>query len=152
MGARYRRGVGRVVVTERIAAPVERVWRALTVPDEVVAWDGVEQVDVPAGYPSPGQHARWATRALGVRWPLHDRIVAVEAPSRFASAITVGFVALDEEYRLRELPGDGCEIVSDNEVRSRVPLLGWLAVRMTRSNVEESLARLRLHCERDPGV
>lgn len=137
-------------MTTHISAPVERVWRALVVPEEVVAWDGVEPVDVPNDYPRPGQHARWATRMLGRRWTLHDRIVAVEPPQRFASEITVGIVALHEEYRLRALPGGGCELTSDNLVRGRAPLSGRLADALTRRNVEDSLARLREHCEGDP--
>ncbi|MCZ7535505.1 MAG: SRPBCC family protein [Acidimicrobiia bacterium] len=142
--------MGRVVVTEQIAAPVERVWRALVEPAEVVVWDGVERRDVPDGYPRPGQHARWTIRVAGVRVALHDRIVAVEPNERFASEITVGFISLQEEYRLRATPGGGCELVSDNLVRSRVPLLGRLADSLTRRNVVESLARLRAHCEASP--
>ena len=137
-------------MTVDIAASVERVWRALVVPDEVVAWDGVVPLDVPDDYPRTGQHARWSTRMVGVRWTLHDRIVAVDPFERFASEIAVGFVTLHEEYRLRALPADGCELVSDNVVRSRLPLLGRLADALTRRNVADALERLRLHCERDP--
>lgn len=144
--------MGHVVVTAQIAAPVERVWRALVVPDEVVAWDGVAPLDVPDNYPRPGQHALWSTRMAGVRWTLHDRIVAVDPPERLASEIIVGFVALHEEYRLRALIGDRCELVSDNFVRSRLPLLGRFADALTRRNVEDSLERLRLRCERDPAL
>lgn len=142
----------RVVVTAEIAASVERVWRALVVPGEVVAWDGVAPLDVPDDYPRQGQSALWSTRMLAVRWKLHDHIVAVDPPERFASEITVGFVALHEEYRLRALPDGGCELVSDNLVRSRLPLLGRLAATLTRRNVRDSLARLRLHCEGDPSL
>ncbi len=143
--------MGRVVVTEQIAAPVERVWRALVAPDEVVVWDGVERIDVPDGYPRPGQHALWRTRVAGIGLTLHDRIVAVEPTRRFASEITLGFVALHEEYRLSATPGGGCTLVSDNEVRSRIPGLGRLADALTRRNVAGSLALLREHCEADAG-
>jgi len=139
-------------VAAQIAAPIERVWSALVVPDEVTAWDGVTPIRVPDDYPRPGQHALWSTHMLGVRWRLHDRIVAVDPPERFASDITVGFVSLHEEYRLRVLPAGGCEVVSNNLVRSRLPLPGRLADGLTRRNVEGSLARLRLHCESDPST
>jgi uncharacterized protein YndB with AHSA1/START domain len=54
----------RVCLTTDIAAPIDRVWRALTIPEEVRVWDGVEPLDVPTHYPQPGQHARWRS-ALG---------------------------------------------------------------------------------------
>ncbi len=138
----------RVIVTIVIAAPPDRVWRALTVPAEVEAWDGVTPCDVPAGYPAPGHHARWFSRMGPVRLVLHDRIGVVDPASRFSSTIAVGFVRVEEEYRLAP-QGQGCVLVSENEVRSTVPGLGWLAVRLTKANVELSMTRLKEFCERE---
>jgi uncharacterized protein YndB with AHSA1/START domain len=138
--------VGKVVVTTEIAASPERVWRALTVPAEVERWDGVTARDVPEGYPAVGQHARWSTRSGPLRLVLHDRIRLVEPSTRFASSIDVGFVHVEEEYRLG-LRGQGVELVVDNDVRSRIPGLGWLAERLTKANVETSIERLKAFCE-----
>ena len=140
---------GRVVVTVDIAVRPERVWRALTEPAEVEAWDGVTAVSVPAGYPAPGQHARWESRAGPLRMALHDRVRVADAPTRFASTIDVGFVHVEEEYRLDpQLPRT--RLVSDNLVSSRVPGLGWLAVVLTRRNVAASMTRLASFCEASP--
>ena len=50
--ARRSHAIGmRVYLTTDIAAPIERVWRALTIPEEVRAWDGVVPLDVPIDYP-----------------------------------------------------------------------------------------------------
>jgi uncharacterized protein YndB with AHSA1/START domain len=135
-----------VIVTVEIAAPVDRVWRALTVPSEVTRWDGVTPSDVPEGYPAVGHHARWRTRVGPVRLTLHDRIGAVDPMTRLASSIDVGFVHVDEEYRLEPSPG-GTTLVSHNEVRSRIPGLGGLVVRLAQDDVEASMGRLKVFCE-----
>ena len=136
----------RVVVTVEVAVRPERVWRALTHPNEVEAWDGVTSLSVPAGYPVPGQHARWEIRTGPLRLTLHDRVRVVDPPACLASTIDVGFVHVDEEYRLDPY-GTGTRLVSDNVVSSRVPGLGWLAVALTRRNVATSITRLASFCE-----
>lgn len=140
--------VRRVIVTTQVAAPPERVWRALTIPAEVERWDGVSPYDVPEGYPAVGQHARWLSTSGPLRLVLHDRILVVDPTTRFASSIDVGFVHVEEEYRL-DASGQGTELVSDNEVRSRIPGLGWLAERLTKANVAMSMDRLKAFCERE---
>jgi uncharacterized protein YndB with AHSA1/START domain len=137
----------RVCVTTEIAAAPARVWRALTVPDEVSAWDGVVPVDVPAGYPRAGQHARWRSPVGPLRLTLHDRVRTVDSGRRLAAGIDVGFVHVDEEYRLTPGPGGGTTLVTDDEARSKVPGLDWLAGRLTRANVVASMARLKAFCE-----
>ena len=128
-----------------MASP-ERVWRALTEPSEVSAWDGVEPLSVPGGYPLAGQRARWRTRVGPIPLVLHDRVTAVETGRRLASVIDVGFVHVEEEYRLAPGPS-GTVLVSDNVVRSRVRGLDTLAVWTARRAIEASMRRLRLHCE-----
>jgi uncharacterized protein YndB with AHSA1/START domain len=137
----------RVCVTTEIAAPVERVWRALTVPNEVSVWDGVVAFDVPADYPRPGQHARWRSAFGPWRLTLHDRIGAIDDGRRMTAAIDLAFVHVDEDYRLSPATDGGTTLVTDDEVRSHVPGLTWLAVRLTRANVVASMARLKAYCE-----
>ena len=140
-------GVRSVVVAIRIGMSPARVWRALTVPSEVQAWSGVTPFDVLQGYPAAGQHARWFAQVGPVRLVLHDRVQAVDPTIRLASSIAIGFVRIEEEYRL-ERHGPDCELVSVNEVRSSVPGLGRLAAWLTRSDVEASMQRLKDFCER----
>jgi uncharacterized protein YndB with AHSA1/START domain len=137
----------RVCVTTEIAAPVERVWRALTIPAEVCAWDGVVALDVPAGYPQAGQHARWRSAFGPLRLTLHDRIHVIDEGRRMTAAIDIAFVHVDEEYRLSPNAHGGTILVTDDEVRSRVPGLGPIAVRLTRANMQSSMARLKEFCE-----
>jgi hypothetical protein len=81
---------------------------------------------------------------------LHDRIVAVEENRRFNSLIDIGFVHVDEEYVLTPSAEGATTLVTDDDVRSRIPGLGWLAVRLTRANVDASMSRLKNYCERVP--
>jgi len=137
----------RVVVA--VAASPERVWKALTVPSEVSAWDGVNPLDVPDLYPVPGQHARWTTRVGPFRLTLHDRVRSVLEGRELSSTIDVGFVHLEEQYLLGPTEA-GTELVSESHVSSRVPGLGWLAARLTQSSVRASMERLRVRCEETP--
>jgi hypothetical protein len=113
----------------------------------VQCWDGVTPIDVPEAYPKAGQHARWSTSAGPFRLTLHDRILVVDPPRRFASSIDVGFVHVEEEYHLKA-SGSGSELTSANEVRSRIPGLDRLAARMTKANVAMSMERLKVFCEK----
>lgn len=135
--------MGRALVTVDIAAPAVRVWRALTDPAEVEAWDGSVPLDVPAGYPRPGQHARWGTRVGPLRLTLHDRVTAVEPGLRLAAALRVGPVRMAEEYRLAEGAGGGCRLVCVIRVTP-------LGTRWVRRSARAAMARLRAHCQDTP--
>jgi uncharacterized protein YndB with AHSA1/START domain len=142
--ARGRRVVERVDVD----APVERVWQALCHPHEVSTWDGATPLDVPDGYPTAGQHARWQTSVGPFRVVLHDRVRAVTPPSRLSARLTYGLVDLDEEYRLTTELGHTV-VTSENVVRSRPPGLAWCAAPLVRRSVRSALARLAVHCARN---
>jgi uncharacterized protein YndB with AHSA1/START domain len=133
-------------VRVHIDAPIERVWRALCDSEEVSQWDGAVPLDVPTGYPRPGDQARWRVRIAGIPVALHDHVSDVEAPVRLAAHITYGIVELDEEYRL-DVEGRRTTVTSDNAVRGRIVGLGWLATVITRRAMNGALARLRRHCE-----
>lgn len=134
-------------MTTEVAAPPALVWEALTVPEQVEEWDGVRVLDVPADYPQPGQHARWRSPLGPLDLTLHDRIRVIEPERLMVAEIDVGFVHVDEEYRLEDGANGGTTLVTGDEVRSRVPGLDRLAVRLTRGNVTASMERLREYCE-----
>ncbi len=64
-----------------------------------------------------------------------------------AATIDVAFVHVEEEYRLCPISTGGTTLVTDDDVRTRVPGLGWLAVRLTRANISSSMVRLKRFCE-----
>ena len=137
----------RVCLTTDIAAPIDRVWRALTIPEEVRVWDGVDPLDVPIHYPQAGQHARWRSALGPLRLTLHDRIREIDDGLRMAATIDIAFVHVDEEYRLAPTANGGTTLVTDDSVRSHIPGLNWLALQLTRANVQASMARLKAFCE-----
>lgn len=137
-----------------IHAPVERVWRALVDPAEVVLWDGgveaPEQVTQP--YPRPGQHARWRYRLGPFRLTLHDLPMEVAPEQTLRSRIRVGPFNLDETYQLAP---DGDE-ASKLSLRLRVwlglsvlgPLLDqFVSGRVARTSVRGALVSIKAYCE-----
>jgi Polyketide cyclase / dehydrase and lipid transport len=146
----------RFVETVEIGASPERVWQALTRPDEVVRWDTgvVEPLDAPPDYPRPGQHVRWRYRLGPLPLLLRDRPTRVERASVLRSSIRLGPFDFDEIYTLRAAGPSSTALTADLSLTSRVPLLGrlleWSVGRpLARSTVRGSLAALKSHCEGD---
>lgn len=140
--------------TVQIAAGVERVWRALTAPAEVVQWDSgvIEPIDAPPDYPQPGQHVRWRYRLGPLPLTLHDRPTEVLRVSVLRSSIELGPFSFDETYELHS-PESSTTLLSARLVlSSSLPVLGSLLERvvgapLARATVRSSLEAIRLHCE-----
>jgi hypothetical protein len=139
--------------TVEIEADPARVWRALTIPSEVVCWDTgvIEPLDAPADYPAPGQHVRWRYRFGPLRLTLHDRPSEVAPCSRLRSSIRLGPFDFDEIYTLSPL-GSSTRLEAKLSLSSRTPVLGALLEALVgqplaRSTVRTSLAAIRRHCE-----
>jgi uncharacterized protein YndB with AHSA1/START domain len=142
----------RFLLTTLIGAPVERVWRALCDPAEVVQWDaGVSAaVDAPSDYPRPGQTVRWRYRSE--RWPeLLDRPQEVVPEQKLRSILELGPYYMDEAYWLTALSGTTrLETTVELTVRRSIvgPVLERLwAGREVRKGFEASLAGLKRYCE-----
>jgi hypothetical protein len=56
--------------------------------------------------------------------------------------------SVDEEYRLTPTTQGGTTLITDDDVRARIPGLHRLASRLTEANVRSSMARLKAFCER----
>jgi uncharacterized protein YndB with AHSA1/START domain len=138
-----------------IAADPERVWRALSLPAEVVRWDTgiVEPLDAPPDYPRAGQHVRWRYRLGPLPVILHDRPTRVEPPSLLRSSIRLGPFDFDETYTLRAVGTRATRLTAELSVASSAPILGAALARvvgqpLARATVRSSLAALKRHCER----
>jgi hypothetical protein len=140
--------------TIEIAADPERIWRALSIPTEVVCWDTgvVEPLDAPPDYPRAGQHVRWRYRLGPLPLLLHDRPTQVEPASVLRSSIRLGPFDFDETYTLRDKGPSATQLTIKLSVASTVPVLGSLLERivlrpLARSTVRSSLAAIKRHCE-----
>jgi hypothetical protein len=141
--------------TIEIAADRERVWRALSIPAEVVCWDTgvVEPLDDPPDYPRAGQHVRWRYCLGPLPLILHDSPTQVERASVLRSSIRLGPFDFDETYTLRDKGLSATHLTAELSLASTVPILGSLLERivgqpLARSTVRSSLAAIKRHCER----
>ena len=140
--------------TVPIEASVERVWRALTAPAEVVQWDTgiVEPIDAPSDYPQPGQHVRWRYRLGPLPLILDDRPTEVLENSTLRSSIELGPFSFDETYELSS-PEPSITLLSARlTLTSELPVVGGLLERLAgapvaRATVRTSLQAIKRHCE-----
>jgi hypothetical protein len=140
--------------TVPIEASVERVWRALTAPAEVVQWDTgiVEPIDAPSDYPQPGQHVRWRYRLGPLPLILDDRPTEVLENSTLRSSIELGPFSFDETYELSS-PRPAITLLSARlTLSSELPVVGVLLERLAgapvaRATVRTSLRAIKRHCE-----
>lgn len=141
--------------TIEIAADPGRVWRALSVPAEVVCWDTgvVEPLDAPPDYPRAGQYVRWRYYLGPLPLILHDRPTRVEPGSVLRSSIRLGPFDFDETYTLHDQGSSATRLTAELSLTSTVPILGslleWMVGQpLARSTVRSSLAAIKRHCER----
>ncbi|MDP3938960.1 MAG: hypothetical protein Q8R92_12620 [Deltaproteobacteria bacterium] len=137
-----------------IATARERVWRALSIPAEVVCWDAaiVEPLDAPLDYPRAGQHVRWRYRLGPVPFILHDHPTLVEPPSVLRSSLRLWVFDFDETYTIRYKGASAARLTAELSVSCAVPILGSSLERifgmpLARSTVRNSLAAIKLYCE-----
>ena len=85
-----------------IEADRQRVWRALTEPSEVMAWDDrvLASVGDTSDYPFAGQHVRWRYQLGGVPVVLHERPTKIALHERLESSLKVGSLRFDQTYTL----------------------------------------------------
>jgi hypothetical protein len=140
--------------TIQIETSAERVWRALTVPAEVVQWDSgiIEPIDAPPDYPQPGQHVRWRYRLGPIPLVLDDRPSEVLRNSILRSSIHLGPFAFDEIYDLHAPEPAVTLLTAKLTLSSGVPVVGSLLERvvgapLARTTVRTSLRAIKRHCE-----
>ncbi len=132
----------------------ERVWRALTEPAELVAWD--DDMLAPAQslprYPVPGQHALWRYRLGSLQLVMHDRPVEIDPPKRLRSRLNVGSMRLDRTFSLHPLDNRQTRLSMRLITPNSIPLLGDSIDRfkvrsMTTERIDATLRAVREWCE-----
>ena len=135
-------------LTIDIAAPTQRVWRALCDPAEVPLWDAnVDRaLDAPSDYPRPGQRVLWRLRSGDT---LVDEPQVVLPQRALRSLLRIGWLRIDETYALAALLA-GTRLDLEVEVRSLLPFLDFLYGPSTRRDFAGSLEALKRLCESSP--
>jgi hypothetical protein len=146
-----------IAMSTVLSADRPRVWRALTDPAQVAAWDAsvIAPIDVPPDYPKPGQHVRWRAQMNGLPIILHDHPIEVSVNERLRSSIAMGLFRFDETYTLMDdLLGAGrtrlmMKVVISSEIAVVGGSLDRFAVRQQATAlVSTTLRAIRQWCER----
>ena len=142
-----------------IDADRERVWRALTEPDEVVAWDErtLAPVGPVSGYPSAGQPVRWRYLLGTVQVVLHEQPREVSPGERLLSTLRVGSMRLEQTYTLTDesLEPPRTRFAVKLVSTSSVPVLGDVIDRfslrsMAAERVDLTLRSVQQWCQQNP--
>jgi uncharacterized protein YndB with AHSA1/START domain len=140
-----------------IDSSTERVWRALTNPDELVLWDVnlVAAADGVDRYPFQGQHARWRYRLGSVQLVMHDRPLEVEPPNRLRSQLRMGSMGYERTFSLQPIANGGTRLSMRVTAPNSIPLVGETVDRfdvrqMSTQRVDTTLRALRTWCEANP--
>ncbi len=143
-----------------IDADRERVWRALTDPSELVAWDEriISAVDEGSRrQPFSGEAVRWRYRLGSVQVVLHEQPLEVERPSRLSSSLKLGSMRFEQTYTLTTEPDTplrtrlGMKLVTT----SSVPVIGDVVDRfgvrkLAAERIDETLRSVQTWCEQHP--
>jgi hypothetical protein len=136
-----------IAMSAVIGAPRERVWCALTVPEEVIRWDERRV----------GETVRWRCRLGSVAVDLLERPIEVVPRQRLLSEISLGLFRFEETCGLSDEAGDesrtrlSVRLVASNSV----PLVGGLLDRfevreLAATMVDTKLKALQRWCDRGP--
>lgn len=109
-----------------IAASPERVWRALTEPSELLAWNEnmIAPIDSPEDYPTAGRPMRWRYRLGGVQLVLHEQPREVVPLRRLHSSMSLSSLRYDQTFSL------AAEAAAPDTNRSRTQL----GIKVTAAN------------------
>lgn len=149
-----------IAMSTVVHSPRDRVWRALTVPAEVVRWDERMEalVEPVPDYPSAGQLARWRCRMGAVPVELRDRPLEVVPGQRLRSDVRFGLFHFEETYTLVGEPdtqGPDTRLSLRLAASNVLPLVGGaldrFAVRSMASEiVDANLRAIQKWCETHP--
>ena len=107
-----------------VAADPQRVWRALTLPSECIAWDEnlLSALDSQEKYPTPGRTMRWRYHLGSVPIVMKEVPIEVIPGRKLHSKITLGSLQFDQTYTL------GPEHDSTGDTESVNTLLGMKVI------------------------
>ena len=139
-----------------VSATPARVWRALTVPAEIMGWDEhlLALIDPLIGYPQEGQSVRWRYRLGGVEVVLRNSLLDVVPNERLRSSASMGLFRFDETFTLSKETGDfertrlRLKLIAANSFPVVGGLLDRFNVRRLASEiVDRKLRSLQKWCE-----
>jgi hypothetical protein len=143
-----------------IAAEPRRVWQAITVPSQCIAWDDqlLALIDPAAKYPTAGEDVRWRFLLRSVQMILDECPIEVVPLRKLRSRLTVGSFRFDQTFTLAaEAEGSpdagaktrlGMKIIASNSVPVMGAVVDRFEVRrMTVDRVDSVLRAITKWCE-----
>ena len=139
-----------------VSATPARVWRALTVPAEIMGWDEhlLALIDPLIGYPQEGQSVRWRYRLGSVDVVLRNSLLDVVPNERLRSSASMGLFRFDETFTLSKEDDDlerthlRLKLIAANSLPVVGGLLDRFNVRRLASEiVDRKLRSLQKWCE-----
>ena len=142
-----------------IAAEPQRVWRALTEPEELVGWDPsrLAAIDPPDDYPSEGESMRWRYRLGSVQLVLHELLEEIVPLHRLQSRLSLSSLRFEQTYSLAAETSDRDGPITQVGLRlsakNSVPVLGTVVDRfevrrLAVERVGEAIRSLQQWCEK----
>ncbi len=148
-----------LIMSVVIDADRERVWRALTMPSELIAWDEriLSPIDEPGQYPFAGQHVRWRYRLGSVQVVLHEEPLEIMRPERLCSALKVGSMRFEQTYPLTNESSEpprtrlGMKLVTTSSVPVVGDVVDRFSVRkMAAEHLDRTLRSVQGWCHEHP--
>ena len=146
-------------MSTRVGAGRDRVWRALTVPEELICWDEqlVELLHPAVGFPQEGQQVCWRYRLGTIAVMLRNSLLEVVPKKRLRSATTMGLFRFDETFTLGHEVGDPertrlqLKLTAANSLPVVGGMLDRFAVRrLAVELVDRKLRSIQKWCENHP--
>ena len=147
-----------------IHTPRPRVWRALTLPEELIRWDErvVELAQPASTYPCTDQPVRFRYQLGSLTIDLRDRPLEVIPGQRLRSHVSLGLFRFERTYTLADEVGEAgqprstrvsLKLVASNAVPVVGGLIDRFDVRRFASEfVDTKLRSVRVWCEREGPV
>jgi uncharacterized protein YndB with AHSA1/START domain len=148
-----------LIMSVVIDADRERVWRALTEPAELVAWDdrSLAAGESPTNYPFAGSRVQWRYRLGGVPVVLHENPLEISRLERLSSSLRIGSLRLEQTYTLTTESREpartrlGMKLVTT----SSVPVVGDVVDRfgvrkMAAERIDQTLRSVQNWCHQNP--
>lgn len=136
-----------IAISTVVGAGRERVWRALTSPDELLGWDPrlLAAIDPTDDYPRVGHLVRWRYRLGSVAVVMEDHPLEVVPGERLRSQIGFGHLRFDGIWTLGQEDGNGRTRLALRLVASsKVPMVGGLLDRFGVREITSQIADARL--------
>ena len=159
MGERSAAGAITTALSAVIHAPRSKVWRALTVPAEIIRWDkSILSLLEPADdYPSVGVEAHWRYKLGAVPVILRDRPLEIMTGRKLRSEVALGLFRFEQTWTLAD-EADATRLGVQLAAGSTIVVVGGVVDRfdvrrLAAEYVDGKLRALRSWCEaKSPSV